>query len=110
MPGQRRDPRGYQHRVQPPADLIGAGVRLAVAGRLQAEAVLDRDEVEQAPFGLGDDVGPVTRGEQLIRAGPGLAPGGGMPAGAVERDGQVQGGGRCGGQDVLPSVGVPSPN
>jgi hypothetical protein len=71
---------------------------------LEAETVLDRYEVEQAPFGLGDDIGPVARAEQLVRAGPGLAPGGGMPAGAVERGGQVQGGGRCGSQDMLPSV------
>jgi hypothetical protein len=88
--------------------LVGARIRFAVAGGLQAEAVLDRDEVEQAVFGFGDDVGPVARGEQLVRAGPGLAPGGGMPAGAVERDGQVQGGVQVGGlrsgQDVLPSV------
>jgi hypothetical protein len=84
--------------------LVGARIRAAVAGGLQAEVVLDRDEVEQAAFGFGDDVGPVARGEQLIRTGPGLAPGGGMPAGAVERDGQVQGGGQRSGQDVLPSV------
>jgi hypothetical protein len=76
-----------QYRVQAPADLVGPRVRLAVAGGLEAETVLDRDEVEQAPFGLGDDIGPVARGEQLVRAGPGLAPGGGMPAGAVERGG-----------------------
>lgn len=112
MAGHRRDPCGDQHGVQAPAYLVGTRVRLAVAGGLQAEAVLDRDEVEQAALGFGDDVGPVTRGEQLVRAGPGFAPGSGMPAGAVERDGQVQGGGQVGGQvgglrsgqDVLPSV------
>ena len=36
---------------------------------LQAEGVLDGDEVEQAALGLGDEVGPVAGGEQLARAG-----------------------------------------
>ena len=66
------------------------------------EAVLDGDEVEQAALGLGDDVGPVAAGEQLGRAGPRLAPRGGMPAGAVERDGQVEGGG-VGGHSFAPN-------
>ena len=86
MPGQRRHPRGDQHRVEAAGHPVGPG-------GLDAEAVLDGDEVEQAPLGLRDDVGPVAAGEQLGRAGAGLAPGGGMPAGPVERDGQVEGGG-----------------
>ena len=56
---------------------------------LQAQAVLDGDEVEQPALGLGDQVGPVAGREQVGRAGVGLAPGGGVPAGAVQGDGQV---------------------
>ena len=84
--GQRRHPGRDQHRVQAPGHR--RSVRRATADR---EAVLDGDEVEQAALGLGDEVGPVPGGEQLGRAGPRLAPRGGMPARAVEGDRQVHG-------------------
>jgi hypothetical protein len=112
VPGQRRDPGRGQHRVEPAAYLVGPAIRGAVAGGLQAQAVLDRDEVEQPAFGLGGQVSPVPAGEQLGRAGPGLTPGGGVPAGAVEGGGQDQGGAgrsgrarRGGAQDMLPFFG-----
>ncbi len=84
VPGQRGRPGGDEHRVQAPGDPVGPG-------GLQREAVFDGDEVEQASFGLGDDIGPVAAGEQLGRARARLAPRGGMPARAIERDGQVHG-------------------
>ena len=62
----------------------------SAAGRLEAEGVLDGDEVEQSVLGLSDQVGPVAGGEQLGGAGGGLPPGGRMPAGAVEGDGQME--------------------
>src|SRR5580692_2698527 len=67
-----------------------------MAGGLQAEPVLDGHEVEQAEFGLLDQVRPVAGLEQLARACPRLAPRGRMPASAFERDGQVHCGGCCG--------------
>ena len=59
--GQRGHPGGDQHRVQAPAHLVGAPVRRAVRAGLEAEAVLDGDEVEQASFGFGDAIDPVAR-------------------------------------------------
>jgi hypothetical protein len=53
------------------------------------QAIFDGDEVEQAPLGLGDDVRPVTGGEQFPRTSPWLAPRGRVPARAVERDRQA---------------------
>src|ERR1017187_3251453 len=103
--GQRRDPSRDEHRVQPPAHLVdwpGRPGRLAVAGGLQAQAVFDRDKVEQAALGLADQVGPVARREELARSRLRLAPRGGVPAGAVERDGEVQGGWSRHDQNSLP--------
>jgi hypothetical protein len=100
----RRDQRG----VEPAADLVGPRVGPAEAAGLQAESVLDGDEVEQAALGLLDESHPVPGREQLSRAGARLAPGGRMPASALERDGQVNEPGRgrerqrIGGQDALP--------
>ena len=79
-----------RHGVEAAADLVGAAVQLAVVGGLQAESVLDGDEVEQAALGLGDQVGPVGGGEQVPGAGDRLTPGGRVPAGAFEGDGEVQ--------------------
>ena len=57
------------------------------------------------PDHFGGQVGPVAAGQQLGRAGPGLAPGGGMPAGPVKSRGQNQvAGWRGGAQDMLPSL------
>ncbi|MGX1273647.1 hypothetical protein RKD18_006841 [Streptomyces phaeoluteigriseus] len=89
--GQGGDSGGDQDRVEPAADLVGALVRVEEVGGLRAETVLDGDEVEQSALGLGHLVGPVGGGEQLAGAGDRLAPGGGVPAGAVEGDGEVQG-------------------
>jgi hypothetical protein len=90
--GERRDPGRDEHGVEAAADLVGAAVQLAVVRGLQAEAVLEGDEVEQAALGLGDQVGPVRGGEQVAGPGHRLPPGGGVPAGAVEGDGEMQGG------------------
>jgi len=90
VPGQRRDPGCDEHRVEPSADLVRAAVRLGPVGGLQAEPVLDRDEVEQAALGLLHQAGPVTRREQLAWPCLRLAPRGRMPATAVESHGQVQ--------------------
>lgn len=91
MPGQGGDPGGGEDGVEAAAHLVGAVVGFEEAGGLGAEAVLQGDEVEQAVFGLGDQVGPVTGGEQLAGAGHRFAPGGRVPAGALQGDGEVQG-------------------
>ncbi len=83
--GQRCDTGGDEHGVQPAAHLVGAVVAVEGVGGLRAEAVLDGHEVEQAALGLGDEVGPVTGGEQVPGPGHRLAPGGRMPAGARDR-------------------------
>ena len=88
--GQRGDPGRDEHRVQAAADLIGARVRPVVVGRLLAERVLDGDEVDQSPFGFQGELSPVTGGEELVRCGVRLAPGGRVPSCSVKRDGQVQ--------------------
>ena len=92
VPGQRGDPGGDQHGVEPSPDLVGAVVRIgeAVAG-LQAERVLDGDEVEQPALGLAGPGRPSSP-RRTARSGRAarLAPGGGMPARAVQRDGQMQ--------------------
>lgn len=90
MPGEGRDAGGGQDGVEAAAHLVGAAVQLAELRGLQAESVLDGDEVEQAALGLGDQVGPVGGGEQVPGAGDLLTPGGGVPAGAVEGDGEVE--------------------
>lgn len=88
---------GEQHRVDAAPDLVGAVVGPVEGGGLEAEGVLEGDEVEQAPLGLGDEVGPVGGVEQLAGPGALLAPGRRMPARPVEREGQVQGSGDVGG-------------
>jgi hypothetical protein len=90
-----------QHRVQAAPDPVGAGVGLETFVGLQVEAVLDGEEVKQATFGLLSQLGPVAGGEQPLRLRVRLAPRGGMPAGAVEGDRQVQG--SRGGHDDLRS-------
>ncbi len=89
--GQWRDPRGDEDGVQASADPVGAAVRFRGRGGLEAERVLDGHEVEQTVLGLGDQIGPVGGGEQFTGAGDRFAPGGRVPAGAVEGDGEVQG-------------------
>jgi hypothetical protein len=85
---------------------IGAAIEFIVVGGLQAEAVLEGDEVEQSVLGLDDEVRPVSGGEQVAGAGDLLAPGGGVPAGSVEGDGQMQRGGRsCGHGGAFLEVG-----
>ena len=56
-----------------------------------AERVLDGDQVEQAALGLLHQLGPVARGEQLVRAGAGLAPG--RPGASRCRPARRRGGG-----------------
>lgn len=90
MPGERGDPGGDQDGVEAAPDLVGTAVRFEGVRGLEAEAVLDGHEVEQPALRLGDQVGPVAGGEQLTRPGDGFAPGGRVPAGAVEGDGEVQ--------------------
>jgi hypothetical protein len=89
--GVRGDPRCGQHRVQPAAHLVGAVVRACEAARgLQAERVFDGQEVEGAGFGLAGQVRPVPGAEQLPGPRVRRAPGGGVPAGPVERHREVQ--------------------
>jgi hypothetical protein len=90
VPGEGRDAGRDEYGVQTAADLVGAAVQLAVVRGLQAEPVLEGDEVEQAALGLGDQVGPVSGSEHVPGAGDLLAPGGGVPAGAVESHGKVR--------------------
>ena len=91
--GQRGDPGGNGDRVQPalyPVHPIGGGRVNYRIVRLQSEGVLDRDEVDQAAFGGLHEIGPVRGGEHAGGAGGGLAPGGWVPAAAVEGDGEMQ--------------------
>ncbi len=97
MLGERCQVCGEQHRVDASSDLVGAVVGQVEGGGLEAEHVLEGDEVEQAALRLGDQIGPVVGVEQLAGPGAFLAPGGRMPAGAVERDGEMEGGGGFGG-------------
>jgi hypothetical protein len=90
VPGERRDAGGDEDGVEPAAHPVGAVVGPEPVVGLQREGVLEGDQVEQAGLGLADQVGPVPGGEQLRRAGVRLAPGSGVPAGAVQGDGQVQ--------------------
>ena len=90
VPGQRGDAGGDENGVEAAADLVGAPVRLDEVRGLRPEAVLDGHEVEQTALGLGDEIGPVPGGEQIPGPGHRFAPGGGVPAGAVEGDGEVQ--------------------
>ena len=92
--GQRGDPGGNEDRVQPalyPVHPIGGGRVNYRIVRRQSEGVLDRDEVDQAAFGGLHEIGPVRGGEHAGGAGGGLAPGGWVPAAAVEGDGEMQG-------------------
>jgi hypothetical protein len=73
--------------------LVGAAVRAFETGGLQTEGVLEGDEVDQAPFGLQDEVGPVAGGEQVPGPDTRLTPGGGMPACAVQGNGEMERGG-----------------
>ena len=88
--GQRRHPGGDEHRVEPAAHLVGALVGREAVGGLQGEGVLERHEVQQPALGLGDQVEPVARAQELGGTGAGFAPGGGVPARPVEGDADVQ--------------------
>ena len=59
-------------------------------GALQAEGVLDREEVEQAPLGGAGEVGPVRGAEDVAGPGRRIAPRRRVEPGAVERDGEVE--------------------
>ena len=74
-------PRTWSMRSPGPSKRLG----------LEPERVLDGHEVEQAPLGLLDEVDPVVGVEQLGGPGVGFAPGRGVPAGTVERDGDMEG-------------------
>ena len=89
-PGDRADQRGDQHRVEAPADLVVAPVRTAELRRLQAERVLDGDEVEEAALGGERQRRPVLRGEDLGGARRGVAPAGRVESGPVEGDGEME--------------------
>jgi len=89
MTGQRRDSGSYQDCVQPAAHSISAAVGLIPVGGLEAEAVLDADEVEQAALCLSHQVGPVRGSQQLSRAAVWLAPRCLVPARAIQRCRQV---------------------
>lgn len=95
MPGERCDAGGGEYRVQPPADLVRTPVGPVGGGRLEGEGVFEGDEVEQSGFGLGYGIGPVAGCEEFTGPGTRLAPGGRVPARAVERDGEVQRFRRC---------------
>ena len=84
-----RHPGGDQYGVQSASDAVGSLVGPQRVVELEGEAVFDGDEVQQSPFGFADQVSPVSGGQQLGGAGVGLAPGGGVPTRAVERDGEV---------------------
>ena len=75
--------------VEAPAHLVGAVVDPPQRAGLDAERVVEGDEVEQAPLGRAGLVDPVPGREQLGRAGRRVAPRRRVPAGAVEADGEV---------------------
>ena len=84
------DPRGDERGVEAAAHPIGPIVGAQRVVGLQRQAVLDGDEVQQAAFGLGDQVGPVAGCQQVGGPGVGLTPGRGMPSRAVECDGEMK--------------------
>ena len=65
---RRGDPGRQQDGVEPAADQVGVVVDLPAAARLEAELVVERDEVEQTLLGAADLVHPVAGGEQLGRS------------------------------------------
>ncbi len=92
MPCERCHPGGHEYRVESAAHLVGALVghqRLCGRG-LQAERVLDGDEIEPSVLGLGDQVGPVTGRQQVGRPGIGFTPRRRVPARCVEGNREVQ--------------------
>jgi hypothetical protein len=88
--GHGRDPGRDKGGVEAPANPVSPVVGLERMVGLKPESVLDRDEVDEAAFGPLNQVDPVLRGEQFAGTGIGLTPRGGMPAGAVQRDREVQ--------------------
>lgn len=95
--GERGDTSGDEHGVEPAAHSVGPVVRTVEPVRLQAEGVLDRDEVEQAALGLLDQIGPVPGVEQFRgpRAAPARLPDASLPRPARGR-GPAAGGGSSG--------------
>jgi hypothetical protein len=89
--GVRSNSGSDEHRIQPAADPIGAIIGCKRVVRLQTQRIFDRDEVQQTPFGLSNEVCPVIRLEQLGWAGIGFAPRGWVPAGSVQSHGEVDG-------------------
>ncbi len=90
MRGQRRNASGDEQGIEPPADLVGAGIRQQELGGLQGEGVLDGDEVDKAGLGGADGVCPVAGGEQLGGPGRRLPPRGRVPSGPLEGDAEAQ--------------------
>jgi len=66
-PSTRGDSGGDEHRVQPATNPIGPIVGVKVNVGLRAQRVFNRHEVQQAAFGLGNQISPVARIEQLGR-------------------------------------------
>ncbi|SHX09875.1 Uncharacterised protein [Mycobacteroides abscessus subsp. abscessus] len=98
--GMWRDPRRDQHGVQPAPDPVDALVRNERIVGLHRQRVLDGHEVQRTAFSLEDQVGPVAGAEEVCGARVGFAPGGRVPAGAVQRHGQMK---RIGHTTTLPS-------
>jgi len=74
--GRRADPGRDQDGVQAAADPVGALVATEAVVGLEVKPVFDGDEVEQAALGLPRQVDPVGRGEEAVRPGVRLPPGG----------------------------------
>ena len=81
---------GEQHRVEATAHAIGPGFGRVVPSIAERERVLDRDERDPRVVGGADEVAPVPSRRELARSGGGLAPGGRVPAGSGQRDGEMQ--------------------
>ena len=83
-----------------PLPAIDALVRNEGIVGLHCQRVLDGHEVQRTAFSLEDQVGPVAGAEEVCGARVGFAPGGRVPAGAVQRHGQMK---RIGHTTTLPS-------
>lgn len=88
-PCGRRDPIGDEHGVEPTPHAVGTSVRDERMITLQAESVVDGDEVERSGLGLAHQIRPVAGGEQFAGSRGRFPPRPRMPSGIGEGDGEV---------------------
>jgi hypothetical protein len=82
--------RRQQHRVEASAHAVAPGLGIRLEGTaVEAQRVSDRREQQARVVGRAGQRAPVRRRRQLGGPRRGLAPGGRVPAGAVQGDGEV---------------------